>query len=296
MILVVVGPSLRHRNLGDRKGDGRLLQVGGGLRIARRRAALRGGHHGLVVDSGAGVVVRVEVVVAGGIGIVLVVLNSLVERSLRRLDIEAHRVGDAVLKRVVVGHDRPRHGAISRNRRLRGVIPRRGLAVPGLRVREARGLSILGGAVGAHDPAGQPVVNRHVGILSRLGDLLINGLEDVVQLAGIRGGLVVAAGLGAVTEVGVPRLSPQMLTARCSGIRVVAGDAVHVLVQVARGVAGVGTADDADRVDGRPGVLQALRLVHRGGGDGGVKPAAVVRLAVGEEDDDLLRVGARLIR
>ena len=296
MILVVVGPSLRHRNLGDRKGDGRLLQVGGGLRIARRRAALRGGHHGLVVDSGAGVVVRVEVVVAGGIGIVLVVLNSLVERSLRRLDIEAHRVGDAVLKRVVVGHDRPRHGAISRNRRLRGVIPRRDLAVPGLRVREARGLSILGGAVGAHDPAGQPVVNRHVGILSRLGDLLINGLEDVVQLAGIRGGLVVAAGLGAVTEVGVPRLSPQMLTARCSGIRVVAGDAVHVLVQVARGVAGVGTADDADRVDGRPGVLQALRLVHRGGGDGGVKPAAVVRLAVGEEDDDLLRVGARLIR
>ena len=296
MILVVVGPSLRHRNLGDRKGDGRLLQVGGGLRIARRRAALRGGHHGLVVDSGAGVVVRVEVVVAGGIGIVLVVLNSLVERSLRRLDIEAHRVGDAVLKRVVVGHDRPRHGAISRNRRLRGVIPRRDLAVPGLRVREARGLSILGGAVGAHDPAGQPVVNRHVGILSRLGDLLINGLEDVVQLAGIRGGLVVAAGLGAVTEVGVPRLSPQMLTARCSGIRVVAGDAVHVLVQVARGVAGVGTADDADRVDGRPGVLQALRLVHRGGGDGGVKPAAAVRLAVGEEDDDLLRVGARLIR
>ena len=67
MILVVVGPSLRHRNLGDRKGDGRLLQVGGGLRIARRRAALRGGHHGLVVDSGAGVVVRVEVVVAGGL-------------------------------------------------------------------------------------------------------------------------------------------------------------------------------------------------------------------------------------
>ena len=103
-------------------------------------------------------------------------------------------------------------------------------------------------------------MNRHVGILSRLGDLLINGLEDVVQLAGIRGGLVVAAGLGAVTEVGVPRLSPQMLTARCSGIRVVAGDAVHVLVQVARGVAGVGTADDADRVDGRPGVLQALAL------------------------------------
>ena len=81
-----------------------------------------------------------------------------------------------VLKRVVVGRDRPRHGAISRNRRLRGVSPRRGLAFPGLRVREARGLSILGGAVGAHDPAGQPVVNRHVGILSRLGDLLINCL------------------------------------------------------------------------------------------------------------------------
>ena len=296
MILVVVGPSLRHRNLGDRKGDGRLLRVGGGLRIARRRAALRGGHHGLVDDGGAGVVVRVEVVVAGGIGIVLVVLNSLVERSLRRLDIEAHRVGDAVLKRVVVGHDRPRHGAISRNPRLRGASPRRGLAVLGLRVREARGLSIHGGGVGAHDPAGQLVVNRHVGVLSRLGDLLINGLEDVVQLVGIRGGLVVAAVLGAVTEVQVvPRsVSPPIL--RCSGIRVVAGDAVHVLVQVARGVAGVGTADDADRVDGRPGVLQALRLVHRGGGDGGVKPAAVVRLAVGEEDDDLLRVGARLIR
>ena len=138
-------------------------------------------------------------------------------------------------------------------------------------------------------------MNRHVGILSRLGDLLINGLEDVVQLAGIRGGLVVAAVLGAVTEIDAPKLSPQMLTARGCGIRVVAGDAVHVLVQVARGVAGVGTADDADRVDGRAGVLQALRLVHRGGGDDGVKPSAVVRLAVGEEDDDLLRVGARLI-
>ena len=140
-------------------------------------------------------------------------------------------------------------------------------------------------------------MNRHAGILSRLGDLLINGLEDVVQLAGIRGGLVVAAALGAVTEIDAPKLiPPPILTARCSGIRVVAGDAVHVLVQVARGVAGVGTADDADRVDGRAGVLQALRLVHRGGGDVGVKPAAVVRLAVGEEDDDLLRVGARLIR
>ena len=138
-------------------------------------------------------------------------------------------------------------------------------------------------------------MNRHVGILSRLGDLLINGLEDVVQLAGIRGSLVVAAVLSALPEVQVPprSVSPPI---RCNGIRVVAGDAVHVLVQVARGVAGVGTADDADRVDGRPGVLQALRLVHRGGGDGGIKPAAVVRLAVGEEDDDLLRVGARLIR
>ena len=90
----------------------------------------------------------------------------------------------------------------------------------GLRVREARGLSIRGGAVGAHDPAGQLVVNRHVGVLCRLGDLLADGLEDVVQLVGIRGGLVVAAVVGAIAKP-VPR----------RGIRIVTGDSVHIGVK-----------------------------------------------------------------
>ena len=115
-------------------------------------------------------------------------------------------------------------------------------------------------------------------------DLLRDRLEDGRQRRILRGGLVVAAGGIAVVAGGVH--------VRCVGV--VARYIVQELVDVLRCVRCIGALRQTDRIHLCTGELEVVCDRNRRVRDAAVKAAAVVRLAVGEDDHGLVagcRVG-----
>ena len=119
--------------------------------------------------------------------------------------------------------------------------------------------------------------------LGRRDDFFLNFIEDVIQLRSLGCGLVEGGRL----SVRIRGTGAQIVVR--GRVRIVAGHAVHVLVELVFGAVGIRILEHADRVYGGV-ILDALRRLNCRIGYAFVKTALVIRLTVGEEDDDALHV------
>ena len=119
--------------------------------------------------------------------------------------------------------------------------------------------------------------------LGRRDDFFLNFIEDVIQLRSLGCGLVEGGRLS-----GRIRGTGAQIVVR-GRVRIVAGHAVHVLVELVFGAVGIRILEHADRVYGGA-ILDGLRRLNRRIGYAFVKTALVIRLTVGKEDDDALHV------
>ena len=119
--------------------------------------------------------------------------------------------------------------------------------------------------------------------LGRRDDFFLNFIEDVIQLRSLGCGLVEGGRL----SVRIRGTGAQIVVR--GRVRIVAGHAVHVLVELVFGAVGIRILEHADRVYGGV-ILDGLRRLNCRIGYAFVKTALVIRLTVGEEDDDALHV------
>ena len=113
-------------------------------------------------------------------------------------------------------------------------------------------------------------------------DLLADLLEDIVQVAGAGSSLVIAALVRAAVVYPPFIRKDKMVNNFRSSLRIVRGGRAHIAV-----VLGVRLFEHTDRIDRGPRRLQRPCLVDDTRGDLIIKAAEVIRLTVGEHNNDL---------
>ena len=114
------------------------------------------------------------------------------------------------------------------------------------------------------------------------GDGLLDIVEDLCQLRGAGGRIVVVAG-GSVAQTPIP-----------GGIRIIARDAVHELIGVAGGRYArrrIRAIENADGVHRGAGIFQFLGFFDGGIRNVVIKTTPMIRLAISEENHVFLRSG-----
>ena len=131
-----------------------------------------------------------------------------------------------------------------------------------------------------------------VNLLLQGADFLADCLENIVQIARIRRGKIVVAVLRAVAQIPFPirMMSPKiiitLIDVACS--RIVGGHRVHVLVYSVFCARRICSVENTNRVDQRSAAFQRLGCCDCVARDLRIKAVLMVRLAVGEHNDDRL--------